>query len=254
MTINKERATAFAAAHASGELVVLPTIWDVWSAQLAEEAGFKGLTIGSHPVANAIGKQDGEDMDFGQYLGITRAIVESVDIPVSVDVESGYGLPGEELARQVIETGAVGLNIEDTVHREGDRVRTLTEHADYIAAVRAEADRLGIELVINGRTDAIKHGTAKFEDPEAEAIARMKAMEEAGARAIYTVGVTEHEQIKRLVGEVGVPFNVTVDPIAPAPGTLQELKDLGVRRVSWGPKWQNQMRELLKESTSAWLG
>lgn len=252
MTVNKDTAAAFAAAHASGELLVLPTVWDVWSAQLSVEAGFRGLTIGSHPVANAIGRQDGEDMDFGQYLAITRAIVESVDVPVSVDVESGYGLPGEELARQVLETGAVGLNIEDTVHREGGRVRTLTEHADYIAAVRAEADRLGVELVINGRTDAIKHGTAKFEDPEAEAIARIRALEEAGARSVYPVGAADPEQIKRLVDAVSIPVNVTTDPVADTPGSRQDLKELGVRRATWGPKWQNQLRATAIESQAGW--
>lgn len=253
MALNKERASAFASAHTSGDLLVLPTVWDVWSAQLTVEAGFPGLTIGSHPVANAIGRQDGEDMDFGQYMAITRAIVESVDVPVSVDVESGYGLAGDELARQVLETGAVGLNIEDTVHREGGRVRTLTEHADYIAAVRAEADRLGVELVINGRTDALKHGTAVFEQPEEEAVARIKAMVEAGARSVYPVGATEPEQIRKLVGEVSVPVNVTADPVTNEPGDLQALRELGVRRATWGPKWQNHMRTSLIESLQAWV-
>lgn len=252
MTINRDLAENFAAAHASGELLVLPTVWDVWSARLCVAAGFTGLTIGSHPVADAIGKEDGEDMDFGHYLSITRRIVESVEVPVSVDVESGYGLPGDELARQVIATGAVGLNIEDTVHREGKRVRTLTEHADYIAAIRAEADRQEVALVINGRTDALKHGTAEFEDPEGEAHNRIKAMVEAGARSVYPVAPVDLDQIARLVAAVEVPVNVTTDPVAPAPADRETLRSLGVRRLSWGPTWQGQMRTVLMQSLSAW--
>lgn len=252
MPINHDLARHFAEAHESGRTLVLPTVWDVWSARIAVEAGFKGLTIGSHPVANAIGKDDGEDMDFNHYLDITRTIVESVDVPVSVDVESGYGLSSGDLLATVAETGAVGMNIEDTLHREGARLRSRAEHAEYIAGVRQAADTQDLALVINGRTDAIKAGTAEFEDPEAEAIERMKLMVDAGARSIYTVGVTDHEQISRLVGLIEVPFNVTVDPVANQPADLATLTRLGVRRMTWGPKWQSQMAETLKDSLSDW--
>lgn len=254
MPVNHDLARRFAEAHESGRLLVLPTIWDVWSARLAVEAGFEGLTIGSHPVANAIGKNDGEDMDFNHYMDITRAIVESVDVPVSVDVESGYGLTPAELLEKVAETGAVGMNIEDTLHGEGGRLRTRAEHAEYIAAVRRAADAKDLALVINGRTDAIKRGTADFEDPEAEAVERMKLMADAGARAIYTVGVTDHEQISRLVNVVDVPFNVTVSPVGNQPGDLETLKKLGVRRVTWGPKWQGEIGEQMKDSLKHWVG
>lgn len=253
MTINRDLAQSFATAHESDQLLVLPTVWDVWSAQLTAAAGFSGLTIGSHPVANSIGDKDGEHMNFEHYLDITRAIARAVDVPVSVDVESGYGLDPTELAKAVIETGAVGLNIEDTVHTENDRVRSLEEHRDYIAAVREEADRQDIALVINGRTDALKHGTAQFTDPEAEAIARIQALVEAGARSVYPVGATNHDLISRLVAAVDVPLNVTVDPLAQTPGTLDELRGIGVRRATWGPKWQAGLEKVLADSLSDWL-
>lgn len=253
MPINKDLAQAFATAHESDQLLVLPTIWDVWSARATVAAGFKGLTIGSHPVANSIGDLDGENMDFSHYLDITRAITEAVDVPASVDVESGYGLDPTELAKAVIESGAVGLNIEDTVHTEDDRVRSLEEHRDYIAAVREEADRQGIALVINGRTDVIKHGAPQFTDPEAEAINRIQSLVEAGARAVYPVGVTEHDQISRLVAAVDVPLNVTVDPLADTPGDLATLRELGVRRATWGPKWQAGLEKVLADSLNSWL-
>lgn len=252
MTINREFASQLAAAHASGETLVLPTVWDVWSAQLVEKQGFKYLTIGSHPVANAIGDQDGEQMDFSRYLAITKAIVESVSIPVSVDVESGYGLAPADLLNRVAETGAVGMNIEDTVHVDGGRVRSAEEHAEYISGVRKAADDLDLEFVINGRTDAMKHGEALFDDPEAEAIKRMELMKDAGARSLYPVGATEPDLIKRLVSATDLPVNVTTDPIANTPADLHGLKDLGVRRVTWGPKWQMGLEKALGDSLTGW--
>lgn len=253
MPINHDLTKSFAEEHESGRLLVLPTVWDVWSARLAVDAGFRGLTVGSHSVANAIGKADGEDMDFHHYLDITRAIAEAVDVPVSVDVESGYGLRPEDLLDQVAETGAAGMNIEDTLHRDGGRLRTRAEHAEYIARVRQAADAKELPLVINGRTDAIKAGTAEFEDPEAEALERMKLMVDAGARSIYTVGVTDHDQISRLVSAIDIPFNVTVDPVAKVPGDLETLSRLGVRRITWGPKWQDQMVDALRNSLADWV-
>lgn len=253
MPLNHDLARQFADAHASGELLVLPTVWDVWSARLAVDAGFPGLTIGSHPVANAVGSEDGETMHFEHYLDVARAIVDAVDVPVSVDVESGYGLAPEDLLEQVAETGAVGMNIEDIVHSEGGRIRSREEHAEYIAGVRQAADAKDLALVINARTDAIKRGTADFEDPEAEAVERMKLMADAGARSLYPVGVTDHDQISRLVQVVDVPLNVTASPVANQPGDLETLRKLGVRRVTWGPKWQDEAIELLKDSLRHWV-
>ncbi|WP_018296219.1 isocitrate lyase/PEP mutase family protein [Corynebacterium lubricantis] len=253
MSINRELAHTLSAAHASGDTLVLPTVWDVWSAQIVEKAGFKFLSIGSHPVANAIGGEDGEKMDFSHYMAITRNIVESVSIPVSVDVESGYGLSPSDLLHRVAETGAVGANIEDTVHVDGGRIRSAEEHAEYIAGVRAAADELDLEFVINGRTDAMKHGESVFDDPEAEAIKRMKLMADAGARSLYPVAATSAEQIKRLVAATNLPLNVTTDPIAQTPADLQGLKDLGVRRLTWGPKWQMGLGPVLSDTLKAWL-
>lgn len=253
MPINHDLARQFTEAHASGRILVLPTVWDVWSARLSVDAGFTGLTIGSHPVADAIGSQDGENMNFDHYLDITRAIVNAVDVPISVDVESGYGLEPAELLEKVAETGAVGMNIEDVLHGEGGRMRSRDEHAAYIAGVREAADAKDLALVINGRTDAIKRGTQDFEDPEAEAIERMKLMVEAGARAVYPVGVSDHAQIKRLVAASTVPLNVTTTPVANQPADLATLTDLGVRRVTWGPKWQGEATELLKKSVAHWV-
>lgn len=98
----KSLATKFASDHESGKLLVLPTVWDTWSAGLVEEAGFSGLTIGSHPVADATGSSDGENMNFADYMAVVKKITSAVSIPVSVDVESGYGLSPADLIAQIL--------------------------------------------------------------------------------------------------------------------------------------------------------
>ncbi|WP_431709762.1 isocitrate lyase/PEP mutase family protein [Glutamicibacter uratoxydans] len=249
------RAREFAQAHESGNILVLPTVWDTWSAKLAVDAGFSGLTIGSHPVADAIGSADGERMDFDEYLKTSKRIIDAVHVPVSVDVESGYGLPAAELMSKLLEIGAVGANIEDVVHSEGKRVRERNEHADYIAAARDAADHAGVEFVINGRTDAVKLGTEVFADPLGEAAERIRLMEQAGARLVYPVGLTTAAQITQLVESVTVPLNVTAHPVhGHGAGGLSELTALGVRRVTFGPLWQKWLADQSAEQLKSWLG
>ena len=111
-----QRAEALLALHQPGNPVVLPTVWDAWSAKLAVSAGFVALTVGSHPVADSVGKPDGEGMSFDDLTTRVAQITSAVEVPVSVDVESGYGEAPGRLISGLLEAGAVGLNIEDTVH------------------------------------------------------------------------------------------------------------------------------------------
>lgn len=239
--------------HGSGDLVVMPTVWDTWSARVAVDAGFSALTVGSHPVADAIGSADGENMDLAEYLKVVARITGAVDVPVSVDVESGYGLEPDELIARLLEAGAAGANVEDVVHREGKRVRDRQEHADYIAGARRAADEAGVEFVINGRTDAVKLGTDVFSDPLAEAEARITLMEDAGARSVYPVGLSTAEQVERLVQAVTVPVNVTAHPVnGHGAGDAATLRSLGVRRVSFGPLWQKWLGEVSAGQLSDW--
>ena len=249
----QKKAATFAQAHESGDLLVLPTVWDAWSARLAESAGFQGLTVGSHPVGDALGPGDGEAMNFNDYMRATKRIVTAVDLPVSVDVESGYGMAATELVQRVLETGAVGINIEDTVRRENGRMRDREEHAQYIADARAAADQAGVDLVINGRTDALVHGTTLFEDPLAEAVERVKLLEQAGARSVYPVGLPDGKSAAAVVAAVSVPVNVTAHPVNGAKaGSLAQLRELGVRRISFGPLWQAALAETSKQQLAAW--
>src|ERR1700759_4282412 len=110
-----DRATALLRLHQPGNPVILPTVWDAWSARLAVDAGFAGLTVGSHPVADSIGRPDSEGMSFDDLLARVAQITAAVDVPVSVDIESGYGQPPARLIDGLLSVGAVGLNIEATV-------------------------------------------------------------------------------------------------------------------------------------------
>ncbi|NWO15397.1 MAG: isocitrate lyase/phosphoenolpyruvate mutase family protein [Corynebacterium sp.] len=253
MTDVQALAAKLAQAHESGNTLVLPTAWDTWSAAVAEGAGFEAITVGSHPVADATGSSDGENMDFSEYLAVVSKITKKVSIPVSVDVESGYGLEPAVLINRLLEAGAVGANIEDVVHTEGDRVRDAQEHADYIAAAREAADAAGVNFVINGRTDAVRLGTDVFEDPLAEAAKRIQLMQQAGARSVYPVALKTAEQVQTLVDAVTVPVNVTAHPVdGHGAGDLAALKDLGVRRVTFGPLWQKWLGAASAEQFKAW--
>ena len=177
--------------HHSGTTLVLPTVWDAWSARAVVDAGFPALTIGSHPLADSRGQQDHEGMTLLDALDGIRHVTGAVDVPVSADVESGYGAAPAELVERVLEAGAVGINVEDTVHGEGGRLRSPEEHAEYIGGLRQAADGAGVELVINARTDVFLQPSGTFDDPLAEAVRRLQACEAAGARCVYPcVGYT----------------------------------------------------------------
>jgi len=176
------RAAKLSELHAQHRPLVLPTVWDVWSARTAVDGGFSALTIGSHPLAESRGAEDNEGQTFAEVIAAVRSIIASVDVPVSVDLEAGYSLDPGELIQGLLDAGGVGLNIEDTVHSQGGRVRSTEEHADFVAGLRAAADAAGVPVWINGRTDLFLHAedAASVAD---EAIARMQALVEAGANS-----------------------------------------------------------------------
>lgn len=252
MATNAQKAQEFLDLHHRGRPVVLPTAWDVWSAKLVEAAGFEALTIGSHPVSDSLGYQDGEGLPFDMLLEATARIAAGVEIPVSVDVESGYDIEPGELVRRVLEAGAVGINVEDTVHGEG-RVRERDEHAEYIGALRQAADAAGVDLVVNARTDALLHGRERFTDPLAEAVQRMQACERAGARSLYPVRIPDRASLDTLLSELSLPVNVTAHPVDGAPsGSLAELVSAGVRRITFGPLLQQALTSHVQALAKPW--
>ena len=248
------RATTLLELHHTGSTLVLPNVWDAWSAGVVAEAGFPALSIGSHPLADSRGQGDNEDMSLDDALdGIGRICSAVPDIPVTADMEAGYATSPAELVERLLQAGAVGLNIEDTVHSEGGRLRSVAEHADYIGGLRQAADAAGVDLVINARTDAfIKKDL--FEDPVAEAITRLLACEEAGARCVYPVGAPDAPALQRLLDALAGPVNVIANPRkGSAAGSLEDLQVMGVHRVTFGPLLQKELAPDLAALVAPWL-
>ncbi|OBH14555.1 phosphonomutase [Mycobacterium sp. E1715] len=244
-----ERATALLALHRPGDPVILPTVWDAWSARLAVDAGFAALTVGSHPLADSIGKPDGEGMSFDDVLTRVSQITDAVDAPVSVDVESGYGLAAERLIDGLLGVGAVGLNIEDTVHSEGKRLRSAGEHAELVGALRSAADAAGVHVVINARTDLFLRQDGDASDRVDRAVARLTRAADAGADVLYPVGRHDPDTLRRLAAELPLPVNAIALPDQDDPSTFGPL---GVARISFGPFFQAALGGRAKELLARW--
>ena len=245
----KERAERLLALHQPGNPVVLPTVWDAWSAQLAVDAGFVALTVGSHPMADSVGKADQEGMSFDDVVTRVKQITAAVDVPVSVDIESGYAESPTILITGLLEAGAVGLNIEDTVHSEGGRLRSSSEHAELVGALRKAADATGVHVVINARTDLFLRQDGDESDRVDRAIERLKEAAAAGADALYPVGRHDPDTLRRLATELPLPINAIALPDQDDPASFGPL---GVGRISFGPFLQGVLSGRAKEILARW--
>ena len=245
----KDAAETLLRMHTPGDPVILPTVWDAWSARLAVDAGFGALTVGSHPVADSIGRPDNEGMTFEELLARVTQITAAVDVPVSVDIESGYAELPARLIDGLLSAGAVGLNIEDTVHSEGGRLRSAGEHAELVDALRAAAAAAGVHVVINARTDLFLRADGDEADRVDRAIARLRHAAEAGADVLYPVGFHDPDTLQRLTSELPLPVNAIADPAKADPSSYGPL---GVARISFGPLWQAALAERATEILGRW--
>ncbi len=245
----EKRADALLALHQPGNPVVLPTVWDAWSARLAVDAGFAALTVGSHPLADSIGKADQEGMTFDDVLTRVKQITAAVDAPISVDIESGYGETPTRLIEGLLDAGAVGLNIEDTVHSEGGRLRSASEHAELVGALRTAADAAGVHVVVNARTDLFLRQDGDESDRVDRAIARLTEAAAAGADVLYPVGFHDPETLRRLASELPLPINAIAQPDQSDPASFGPL---GVGRISFGPFLQGALSGRAKELLQRW--
>ncbi|WP_433174807.1 isocitrate lyase/PEP mutase family protein [Actinoallomurus sp. CA-150999] len=223
------------ALHEEHRPLILPNAWDAASARVLVDAGFAAIATASHAVSASLGYDDGEAAPPEEMFAAAGRVTRSVDVPVSVDAEAGYGLPAAELADRLREAGAAGCNFEDTLHggpAEAGRVLADVERqAERIAALR-EADP---ELFINARVDVYGSGAMPdLSDAERleEAVRRAHAYLDAGADGIFTIMVADEAVIAALVERIPAPLNVLHHPGMPS---LARLGELGVRRVTFGP-------------------
>ena len=220
--------------HGGPRVLVLPNAWDVASARVLEELGYPAIATTSAGVAFALGYPDGQRLSRDEMLEVVARIVRAVRVPVTADMEAGYGITPKDMAetaKAIVAAGAVGLNLEDvTGDTESSQVDTALQ-VEKIRAIREASASLGVSLVINARTDVylmpIGPEVTRFE----QTVERLRAYRAAGADCVFAPGVKERDLIQKLVKAVGAPMNILVTPGCPP---IPELQKIGVARASIG--------------------
>ena len=248
MTIQIKRAHDFQNLHIKGDPLILVNIWDGGSAQALQEIGAKAIGTSSWSVAAAHGYEDGEKLPLTLVLANLKRILTCVDLPVTVDLEGGYGQSTQEIQEtvtKVIETGAVGINFEDQiVGYEG--IYSIEDQCDHLKAIRDVADHASIPLFINARTDLFlkvdptHHNDSLLE----EALYRANAYATAGVNGFFAPGLQNAKHIEKLCALSPLPVNIMV---LSEMLLSKQLSELGVSRISYGPGPYIQALEALKE-------
>ena len=218
--------------HREPRLLLLPNAWDALSARLIVEAGFPAIATTSGGVAWALGYPDGEAAPWQEVVAATARIARAVDVPVTADIESGYGDTPEAVAgsiADIIRAGAVGVNLEDGLRGPPPSVRGIDDAAARIAAAREAARAAGVPLVINARTDLYIKNIGDEASRFDETVARGRAYLAAGADCVYPIALRDSATIGRLVKTLGAPVNIMVRAGWP---DVAELEALGVARAS----------------------
>jgi 2-methylisocitrate lyase-like PEP mutase family enzyme len=229
-----ELARQFLELHRGPRILVLPNAWDVASARIFEDAGFPAIGTSSAGVAFSLGYPDGQKIPREEMLAVVRRIAEAVDVPVTADVEAGFGSTPEEVADtagEVIAAGAVGMNLEDGVEGKPDLLADVNRQMEIIRAVLEVAESAGVPFVLNARTDIFLYCIGPRETRLARAIDRLNAYRAAGAPALFAPGVKDKETIAQLARGLAGPLNILATIGTPP---IADLQQLGVARVSVG--------------------
>jgi 2-methylisocitrate lyase-like PEP mutase family enzyme len=249
MKSQKEKAEEFQSLHESKRILVLPNAWDIPSARIFEDAGFPAVATSSAALAVSIGYPDGERISKQELFSVVKKMAGVLSVPLSADIESGFGANIDQLSdtiRRVVESGAVGVNIEDISDFEKKSLLPVEKQVERIQAVRKMSDSLGIPLVVNARTDAYRFGSGDEKSRLEEAVGRGKAYESAGADCLYPMGLTDKESITSFLKAVNKPVNIMARKGAP---TITELEKIGVKRLSLGPGPMYAAMGLLRKIT-----
>ncbi|WP_163508668.1 isocitrate lyase/PEP mutase family protein [Fodinicola acaciae] len=217
----------------SGEMLVLANVWDATSAKIVADAGFPAVATASAAVSAMLGYPDGEQAPWQEMFAAASRIARAVPVPVTVDAEGGYGMRPRELVDRLLDTGAVGCNLEDTDHLAGG-LRDAEKQAEWLAGVRSASRDAGVPIVVNARVDTfLPSGGISEEKRIEETVRRGRLYRDAGADCVYPIGVRDKHTIATLVTELSCPVNGnTSDDL-----DLATLRELGVARVSYGPRF-----------------
>ncbi|MDQ1396655.1 MAG: hypothetical protein QOG64_1914 [Acidimicrobiaceae bacterium] len=244
-----DRAERLRRLHDGPNLLVLPNAWDATSARLFEAKGFPAIATTSGGVANAVGYDDGEAIPPDEMFAAVARITRSVSVPVTADIEAGYGLPPEELVERLLAAGAVGCNIEDSDHRRPGQLLDAGSQADRLAAIKAAGRSAGVDLVVNARIDVHVRGIGAPEDRLPEALRRAARYRAAGADCLYPITMRDEESIAAFVAGAGGPVNIYLSPSDPPLGRMAEL---GVRRVTFGGNLARAAMKTVEDLVDRW--
>ncbi len=219
--------------HHAKDLFVLPNVWNAKSAIILQEKKFSAIATSSAAVANSLGYEDGEQMPFEDYLFVIKRILSSVPVPLSVDIEMGYGQSDEKILANIIkliELGVVGINIEDsTIDTSGRILKDARLFAKTIEYIKNKLVSKNLNLFINIRCDTF---ILNVENKQKETSKRLKIYETTGANGIFLPCISAEEDIAEVVSNTKLPLNVICIPGLP---DFETLNQLGVKRVSMGP-------------------
>jgi len=234
LRVQAEKAERFRKLHAGPRILVLPNAWDVASARILEEAGYPAIATSSAGVAFSLGYSDGQRVSRDQMLEVVGRIARAVRVPVTADMESGYGATAKDMvetAKAVIASGAVGMNLEDVTGDDESSHVDLSLQAEKIRAIKETSASQGVPLLLNARTDIylmpIGEEATRFE----RTVERLRAYYKGGADCLFAPGVTDRDTIAKLVKAIGAPLNILISSGCPS---LTELDKIGVARASTG--------------------
>lgn len=235
MNEQAKKAQTLLSLHNNGRLLILPNVWNPIGARMLQAKGYSAVATASAAIAESLGYGDGEQLKLSTMLETVARIVRSVEIPVTADFEAGYSSTIEGLQQNIsllLETGAVGINFEDSFDHSS-RLRPISEQVERIKAVREAAARKGIHLVINARADSFfAEGFSTDEERIEDVITRSNAYIQAGADCVYPIGRGDRETLSILRKRISAPINVLASAKT---ASLKELQELGINRVSYGP-------------------
>ena len=234
MEFPSNQAIQFRQLHRGPGVLILPNAWDVASARIFEKAGFPAIATTSAGIAFSLGYPDGQRIPREEMMARIGRITRAVHVPVSADVESGYGSTAEDAARttrELIQAGVAGMNLEDASARRDQPLIDLQLAVEKIRAAREAAMQLRAQIVVNARTDVFLLPGGNPDADYSEALRRLVAFREAGADCVFAPGLKDAETIGRLVKAVACPLNILAVPGTPS---IPELGKLGVARVSVG--------------------
>jgi 2-methylisocitrate lyase-like PEP mutase family enzyme len=234
MDSQTDKAMQFRQRHRGPGVFVLPNAWDVASARIIEEAGFPAIATTSAGIAFSLGHPDGQRIPREEMIARIARIVRAVKVPVTADIEAGYGATPEDAARttrELIQAGAIGMNLEDRSGNPDQPLLDLSLAVEKIKAAREAAAQLRVPIVVNARTDVYLLPDAQPEAGYYEAHLRLTTYRDAGADCVFAPGLKDAETIGRLVRDLQCPVNILA--VAGTP-SVPELEKLGVARVSLG--------------------